>query len=98
MTHAVMTVTLDFPFPAVGINAPRRSTVVFQGITVKDLVEAHILKIDVILRKYFYNESGEWSPVLSIFVNRKNICDLQNENTVLKPGDLVTVLFPYAGG
>lgn len=98
MIHTTTTVTLDFPFPAVGINAPRKSTVEVSGVTIKDLVEAHVLKIDIALKKYFYSETGEWSPVLSIFVNRKHIRDLQDENTVLKTGDMVTVLFPYAGG
>ncbi|MBU7023576.1 MAG: MoaD/ThiS family protein [Theionarchaea archaeon] len=98
MIQATAQVTLDFPFPAVGINSPRKSTVEVSGVTIKDLVESHILKIDTALRKYFYSETGEWSPVLSIFVNRKNIRDLQDENTVLKSGDMVTVLFPYAGG
>ncbi|MBU6998264.1 MAG: MoaD/ThiS family protein [Theionarchaea archaeon] len=98
MTNAIMSITLDFPFPAVGIDAPRRSTIQVPAATIRDLVELHILKIDANLRKYFYSETGEWSPVLSVFVNKRNILDLQGEKTSLKSGDMVIVLFPYAGG
>jgi molybdopterin converting factor small subunit len=50
------------------------------------------------MKPYFFNREGEWNSIFNIFVNKKSILDLNGEKTVLHPGDVVTVLFPYSGG
>jgi molybdopterin converting factor small subunit len=97
MTQAI-TITLEFPFSILGINLPHRKKVDLTEVTIKDLFDKILAETCNKLLMYFYSDTNEWSPVLSIFVNNKHIRDLEGENTALKSGDNVIVLFPYAGG
>ncbi|MGC1122748.1 MAG: MoaD/ThiS family protein [Candidatus Methanofastidiosia archaeon] len=92
------TITLDFPFSVVGVDLPARSTMDVKGDTVEDLFKELSSQFGRKMRRYFFDEQGNWNSVLNILVNETSILYLNREKTVLKPGDVVTVLFPYSGG
>ncbi|MBU7014588.1 MAG: MoaD/ThiS family protein [Theionarchaea archaeon] len=92
------TITLDFPFSVVGVDLPARHTVDVKGDTVEDLFRELSSQYGRKMRRYFFDEQGTWNSVLNILVNETSILYLNHEKTTLKPGDVVTVLFPYSGG
>ncbi|MBU7043434.1 MAG: MoaD/ThiS family protein [Theionarchaea archaeon] len=92
-------ITLDFPFSVIGVNKPAKSTISLNNNikTVEDVFR-HLTRLHEPMKNYFFDEKGEWNSIFNIFVNKKSILDLKGEKTVLHPGDVVTVLFPYSGG
>ena len=93
------TITLDFPFSVIGVNKSAKSQISLDATTstVEDLFR-HLSTIHEKMARYFFDEKGEWNSIFNIFINKKSILDLDGEKTVLHPGDVVTVLFPYSGG
>jgi molybdopterin converting factor small subunit len=92
-------ITLDFPFSVIGVDKSAKSTISLDSNikTIEDLF-MYLSRIHDKMKPYFFNREGEWNSIFNIFVNKKSILDLNGEKTVLHPGDVVTVLFPYSGG
>jgi molybdopterin converting factor small subunit len=91
-------IILDFPFSVVGVDLPTQNTVTVKGDTVEDLFRELSSQYGRKMRRYFFDEQGTWNSVLNILVNETSILHLNRDKTVLKSGDVVTVLFPYSGG
>jgi molybdopterin converting factor small subunit len=92
------TIILDFPFSVVGVDLPTRNSITVKGDTVEDLFRKLSSQYGRKMRRYFFDEEGTWNSVLNILVNETSILHLNREKTVVKSGDVVTVLFPYSGG
>ncbi|MBU6998356.1 MAG: MoaD/ThiS family protein [Theionarchaea archaeon] len=91
-------ISLDFPFSVVGVDLPARTVMDMKGETVEDFFRELSSQFGSKMRRYFFDEKGTWNSVLNILVNETSILYLNREKTVLKSGDVVTVLFPYSGG
>jgi molybdopterin converting factor small subunit len=83
----------------IGVNKSAKSEVSLDNTisTVEDLFR-YLSRVHGKMDRYFFDERGEWNSIFNIFINKKSILDLNEEKTVLHPGDVVTVLFPYSGG
>lgn len=70
----------------------------FPGTTVQDLLDALVAKFGGPMGNVLYPQGGQFSEMLYVLVNGKNMTYLDGTATGLKDGDIVSVLPMTAGG
>ncbi len=70
----------------------------FPGSTVQDFLDALVQRFGEPMRAVLYPRSGELSDLIYILVNGKNIKAIQGRSTLLRDGDVLSVLPVTAGG
>ena len=70
---------------------------VAEGQTVGELLRNMTAEYTA-LRNHLYNEDGKLRSFVNIYVNDDDIRYLEREQTLLKPGDTVSIIPSVAGG
>jgi molybdopterin synthase sulfur carrier subunit len=70
----------------------------FTGTTINDFLGELIARFGEPMRNILYPKGGAFSEMLYVLVNGKNMAHLDGAWTVLRDGDIVSVLPMTAGG
>jgi sulfur-carrier protein len=70
---------------------------VHSGTTIREVL-AEVTQHFPVLMKYIWNEQGELSEFVHVFLNGENIRHLAGLGTTLKPEDHVDIFPPVVGG
>ncbi len=73
------------------------STLSLSALTVREAL-AELERLHARLHRNVCDETGKLRPHLNVFVNTDNMRDLDGIDTVLKAGDVVTILPAVSGG
>jgi molybdopterin synthase sulfur carrier subunit len=91
-----MSITVRVPTPLQKITNGK-SEVTASGATVKAAL-ADLEKNFPGLRERLYSEDGELRKFINIYVNEEDIRFLESEESVLKDGDVISIIPAIAGG
>lgn len=75
----------------------KQDVVEAEGQTVGELLRNMTAEYTA-LRNHLYNEDGKLRSFVNIYVNDDDIRYLEREQTLLKPGDTVSIIPSVAGG
>ena len=75
----------------------KKDAVEAEGATVGELL-ADLTTKHAGLKPHLYNDQGKLRSFVNVYVNDDDIRYLQKENTLLKPGDTVSIIPSVAGG
>ncbi len=91
-----MTVTIHIPTP-LRPYAGGRDTLASEGRTVRDVLD-HLLGEHAQLRPHLRQDDGRLRSFVNVFVNDRDIRDLDDEATPVGPGDEISIIPSIAGG
>ena len=74
-----------------------QDTIQVQGNTIKEVIDELDGRYNGVAARMI-NKEGKINKFLLFFVNEEDIRFLQNENTPLKDGDVITIIPAIAGG
>jgi len=74
-----------------------KSEISLNGENIRELLQDMVNKTPELGQKIF-NEAGEIRRFINIYLNDENIRVLKRENTPVKKGDKVLIIFAIAGG
>jgi molybdopterin converting factor small subunit len=94
--NAAPTVTLHVP-GALRIYCEGAPELVIPARTVREVLE-HLERRQAALYRNVCDETGALRRHLNVFVNADNVRDLGGIDTMLAPGDMVTILPAVSGG